>query len=86
VTVGVALGGAALAFALGARTEAGNVVAMHYVRQTYRVGQAVAIKGVRGRIQELTATGVVLESGGREIRVPGRVFSEEVSEVGTSGE
>lgn len=86
VTLGAALGGAALAFAFGARTDVGNIIAMHYVRQSYKVGQTVRVHEARGRIRELTSTAVVLETSDSLLRVPGRLFSEHVSEVVTSGE
>lgn len=84
VTVGGALGGTALAFAFGARTEVGNLVAMHYVRQVYRTGQLIRLGAVRGRIRAFTTTTVVLATDDGEAHVPGRMFSEQVTEVPAS--
>lgn len=84
VTVGGALGGTALAFAFGARTEVGNLVAMHYVRQVYRTGQLIRLGTVRGRIRAFTTTTVVLATDDGEAHVPGRMFSEQVTEVPAS--
>ena len=84
VTVGVALGGAALSFAFGARTEVSNIIAMHYVRRAYRVGQTVRVGDTRGTILELTSTTVILESSDSRVRVPGRLFSDHIAAVETS--
>ena len=84
VTVGGALGGTALAFAFGARTEVSNLVAMHYVRQVYRTGQLIRLGAVRGRIRAFTTTTVVLATDDGEAHVPGRMFSDQVTEVPAS--
>ena len=84
VVVGGALGGTALAFAFGARTEVSNIVAMHYVRQVYRTGQLISLGGVRGRIRTFTATTVVVATGDGEAHVPGRMFSDQVTELPAS--
>ncbi len=76
-----ALGGVALAFALGARTEVSNIVAMHYVRQTFRPGQLITLGGVNGRIRAFTSTSVIIGGGEGEIHVPGRMFSEQMTVV-----
>lgn len=76
-----ALGGVALAFALGARTEVSNIVAMHYVRQTFRLGQLITLSGVNGRIRAFTSTSVIIGGGEGEVHVPGRMFSEQMTVV-----
>ena len=81
VAAGGALGGTALAFALGARTEVSNIVAMHYVRQTYRAGQLIRLGAAQGRIQAFTATSVVISVDDGEAHIPARMFSEQVTEV-----
>lgn len=81
VAAGGALGGTALAFALGARTEVSNIVAMHYVRQTYRTGQLIRLGAAQGRIQAFTATSVVIAVDDGEAHVPARMFSDQVTEV-----
>lgn len=86
VTLGGVLGGTALAFALGARFEVGNMVAMHYVRQSFKVGQTLRIGGAQGRIREFTKTAVLLEGATGHSRVPGRVFSQEIAEAVTADE
>ena len=84
VIVGGALGGTALAFAFGARTEVSNLVAMHYVRQVYRTGQLIRLGSVRGRIRAFTTTTVVLATEDGQAHVPGRMFSDQVTEVPAS--
>ena len=86
VTVGGLLGGTALAFAFGARTEVSNMVAMHYVRQSFRPGQTVKLAGVTGQIKEFTTTGAVLDTATSRVRVPGCIFSDHIVEVATADE
>lgn len=81
IALGSALGGTALAFAFGARTEVGNLVAMHYVRQVYRPGQFIRLGDVRGRIREFTKTTVIVAMDDGEAHVPGRLFSDQVAQV-----
>lgn len=81
VVAGGALGGTALAFAFGARTEASNIVAMHYVRQVYRIGQLIQLGSVRGRIAAFTKTTVVVDAGDGQAHIPARMFSDQVTEL-----
>ncbi len=81
VLAGGAFGGVALAFALGARTEVGNIVAMHYVRQTFHPGQLVELGEVRGRIHAFTKTTVVLNVDDGQAHVPARMFSDRVIDL-----
>lgn len=79
VFVGIALGGAALAFGLGARTAVSNIVGSYYVAQNYRVGQTVRVGEFEGRIVRTTATAVILDNRGGQVHVPARLFTEEPS-------
>lgn len=81
IVLGSALGGTALAFAFGARTEVGNLVAMHYVRQVHRPGQLISLGDVRGRIREFTKTTVIVAMDDGEAHLPGRLFSDQVARV-----
>ena len=81
VVAGAVLGGSALAFALGARTEVSNIVAMHYVRQAYRAGQRVRLGDVRGRIAAFTTTTVVVDVRDGQVHVPARMFSDQIAEL-----
>lgn len=75
--IGVLLGGAALAFGLGARRAVSNIVASYYVAQTYRVGQTVRVAGFQGRIARTTPTAVILDTKDGQVQIPASVFTEE---------
>ena len=81
IVLGSMLGGTALAFAFGARTEVSNLVAMHYVRQVYHPGQLILLGGVRGRIRDFTKTTVIVAMESGEAHLPGRLFSDQVAQV-----
>jgi small-conductance mechanosensitive channel len=85
LVAGAVIGGTALAFGLGARTTVSNIIACHYVRQTYRIGQVVRVGDMQGAIAEITTTAVILEAPGRRILVPAKEFSEKVSILVTEG-
>jgi small-conductance mechanosensitive channel len=71
IALGAAVGGAALAFGLGSRNIIANILAMHYIRRNYRLGDHLQLKDTYGRLVRMTPTGVVLEGPGGEITVPG---------------
>ena len=83
IVIAATIGGAALAFGLGSRTAVSNIIAAHYLRQIYRVGHMVRVGAVHGRIVEITATAVILESPDGRILVPAKEFSEGVSVLTT---
>ena len=76
IFLGLILGGAALAFGLGARTAVSNIVGSYYVAQNYRVGQTVRVGDFEGRIVRTTATAVILDNRGGQVLVPARLFTE----------
>ena len=79
IMVAVLLGGAALAFGIGAGGITGNLIAAHYVRQNYRSGQRVVIGEFEGEILEITRSAVVLDTGKGRTMVPARLFNEQAS-------
>ena len=79
IALAAGLGGAALAFGLGAQTTVSNIVATHYLAQTYRVGQRVRVGDHEGRIAEMLPTAVILETGDGRVHVPAKEFSEQIS-------
>ena len=83
IVIAATIGGAALAFGLGSRTAVSNIIAAHYLRQIYRVGHMVRVGAVHGKIVEITATAVILESPDGRILVPAKEFSEGVSVLTT---
>ena len=75
IVLAAALGAAALAFGLGAREVTADVLAMHYVNKSYRIGQRVRVGSEQGRILRTTRTTIVLESADGEVSIPGRTFN-----------
>jgi len=79
IIIGSLVGAAALAFALGARTAVSNIIASHYLRQIYKVGQTIKIGEAEGKISEITNTVVILENSNTRFVVPAKEFSERMS-------
>jgi small-conductance mechanosensitive channel len=79
IVLAATLGGAAVAFGLGARTSVHNLLASHYVQRNFRPGHVVRINGIEGRILEIGETSVVIETVEGRVHIPARLFSEEVS-------
>jgi small-conductance mechanosensitive channel len=79
ILIASVIGGTALAFALGSRTAVSNILALHYLTQTYEVGQRIRVGDVEGEIVEFKKTGVVLASADGLVLVPAQEFSEQRS-------
>ncbi|MEX2049033.1 MAG: hypothetical protein WEB90_05605 [Gemmatimonadota bacterium] len=79
IVIGATLTGAGLAFGLGARTAVSNIIASHYVAQSYRVGQTIRVAGVEGKIVQTTPTAVFLAVADGRVMIPAKRFSEEVT-------
>ena len=79
IALGAMLGGAALAFGLGARTAVSNILGGYYLARTYKVGQLVRIGDIEGRITEITPTAVVVRTAKGSALVPAKEFGEHVS-------
>jgi len=73
----VIAGGVALAVGLGARGYIANLIGAHYLRQAFSVGQTIRAAGHQGRILEITATSIVLDTAEGRVSLPGRVYSDE---------
>lgn len=69
----------AIAFGLGGRSAVANILAGHYVRELYEVGNTVRIQGLEGRIVRMTATAVILSTHDGETAVPTQLFVEALS-------
>lgn len=76
IALSAILGGAALAFALGAREVVTDILAMHYASGSYQVGQIVRVGSDQGRIVRTTRTCVFLENEDGELAIPGRHFAD----------
>jgi hypothetical protein len=69
----------AIAFGLGGRAAVANILAGHYVRELYEVGNTVRIEGMEGRIVRMTATAVILATQDGETAVPTHLFASATS-------
>ena len=89
ILVAATLAAAALAFGLGARELVADILAMHYVNKSHRVGQRVRLGPDEGRIVRTSRTAVMLETADGEISIPGRDFGNSrcvlLSEEGPRG-
>jgi small-conductance mechanosensitive channel len=85
IILAATLGGAAVAFGLGARTSVGNLLASHYVQRNFSPGHFVRIGEIEGRILEIGETSVVLETAEGRVHIPARLFSEQTSTLLTDG-
>jgi len=79
VFAGILLGGAALAFGLGAKTMVANIVGVQYSRKHCRIGDRVKIGDQVGEILEITQANIVLDTEAGKAIIPGKAFHEEVS-------
>ena len=79
IATAMLLGGAAVAFGIGAGGVTGNIIAAHYVRQSYRVGQRVVVGSFEGEILEITRSAVILDAEDGRTMVPARLFNENAS-------
>ena len=71
------VGGVAFAVGLGARDYIANLIGAHYLRQAFLAGQTIRVGDVEGRILEVTATVVVLETPDGRVTLPGRIYNEQ---------
>jgi small-conductance mechanosensitive channel len=81
VTLGVTLGGAVLAVSLGSRQFVANAIGAHYLRQSFRVGEKVRLMGYEGRIIDISATSIVLETASGRVNLPAGVYSSGAIEL-----
>ncbi len=77
IVASAVVGGVTLAVSLGARGYVANLIGAHYLRQAFSVGQRVRVAGYEGRILEVTAVSLVLETGEGRVSLPGRLYHEE---------
>ena len=79
ILAATSLGGAGLAFGLGARGTVANILGMQQVQGIFKVGDQIKVGDTSGSILELTQTSVILETQQGRINIPGQVFSEQAS-------
>ncbi|HET7597806.1 MAG TPA: hypothetical protein VFK15_12815 [Burkholderiales bacterium] len=76
VVMSAVVGGIALAVSLGSRAYVANLIGAHHLRQAFGIGQRVRIGEMEGRILELTAVSIVLETEHGRVNVPAKVYNE----------
>ena len=81
VALGVTLGGAALAVSLWSKRFVANAIGAHYLRQSFRVGERVRVMGYEGRIIDINAASIVLETDGGRVNIPAGVYSTAAIEL-----
>jgi small-conductance mechanosensitive channel len=77
VIVASVLGGLALAVSLGARGYVANLIGAMYLRQALQPGQRVRVGANEGRIVDITATSLVLETRNGRVLLPARLYHDE---------
>lgn len=87
IVIASLLGGVVLAASLGSRGYVANLIGAHYLRHSFRIGESVRVAGHEGRILEVTATSLVLETEEGRVALPGRIFHEEaITLIARSGD
>lgn len=81
VVVGILLGGAALAFGLGAKHFVANIIGVQTARKHYQLGQLIKIGDIEGYLLEITPTLIILDTKQGRAAVPAKLFHEQVSEI-----
>lgn len=71
------VGGVALSVGFGARDYVANLIGAHYLREAVPVGQVLRIGEVEGRVVDVTATALILDTSEGRVNVPARVYNEE---------
>jgi small-conductance mechanosensitive channel len=71
------VGGLAIAVGLGARDHIANIIGAHHLRQAFAVGQTIRVAGHQGRVLEVTAAALILETDEGRVSLPGRIYSEQ---------
>jgi hypothetical protein len=79
IILGTVIGGAALAFGLGARDAVRGFIAANDLHQVYHVGDQVRVGEIEGRIIRFTRTAVLLDTTDGRARVPAGEFGARTS-------
>lgn len=81
VAVGAIFVGFSIAFGLGARHHVGNLIGARNARRELRLGASIRIGGNEGRILEITATHIILDSANGRMLVPASITDEGSIEI-----
>ncbi|MCG7535346.1 mechanosensitive ion channel domain-containing protein [Pseudoalteromonas sp. OOF1S-7] len=84
VVTGMLCFGVALAFGLGSQEVIANTVAARQAQRHCRINDDIDIAGVRGRLTEITATMLVIESDQGRVLIPASVFLKHHSHISTT--
>lgn len=77
-TLGLALaGGVIVAVSLGARAHVANLIGMQQLRRRVQPGQRIRIAGLEGRVLQLQADVLLIETAAGRAALPGHLFSRE---------
>lgn len=79
ILIASASGALALSFGLGARTAVSNIIAAHYLKQTYQIGQRIRINDYTGEIIKITTHAVTIDTHDGIVLIPAKIFSESAS-------
>jgi hypothetical protein len=71
------VGGLSIAVGFGARDHIANLIGARHLRQAFAVGQTIRVAGYQGRVLEVTAAALILETDEGRVSLPGRVYSEQ---------
>lgn len=77
VVISALVGAAALAVSLASRSYVGNLIGSHLLRRSYSIGQHIRVAGFEGKILDLTATSLVLETPEGRVSLPAKLFNDE---------
>ncbi|WP_455207363.1 mechanosensitive ion channel family protein [Kaarinaea lacus] len=76
IVIGTFMTGLAIAVGLGSRTVVHNMISARQFKQQYRVGDQVKVWDYTGKILELTATTIILDTTDGIVTVPAKVYSD----------
>jgi hypothetical protein len=76
IIIGTFLTGLAIAVGLGSKSVVHNMISAHQLKQQYRIGDQVRVWDYTGKILELTATTIILDTADGIVTVPAKVYSD----------
>ena len=85
IVLSAVLGGLALAFGLGARTHVSNIIAANQLRNIYHIGDKVRMEDIEGRIIDITASRLIIETDTGIVDVPAKLFDEQITIITEKG-
>ena len=77
IVLGGAIAGMAIAFGFGARSLVASLIGAQYLQRQYMTGQTLAVGPHAGRVLEIGATCITLETDGGRTTLPGSVYFDE---------